>query len=630
MEKLRLILAVTTLLVVCLLATSCPSPKTESDDLAKQKHDSSDKYAESVYRFPLPTNPMTLDPAHITDTVSDSVARRIFDGLVRFDENGIVQPSIAKNWVVSPNGKEWKFFLEKEVMFHNGRKVKASDFVYSLTRLLDPATKSERAGLLFPVKGAQAFYYSKSFAGKVDALVGSAGDTPEFYETLSLLAETIAYVKFAEGTDAAPVKKQLDAAVAAKATSLSDELKRKLEALKGEITPPDAVEGITAPDNATVKIVLEAPYAPFLMVLGMTNCYVVPSEEVEKLGDDFGLKPIGTGPFVFVEWQSDVSLMLAANRKHFRKPPGVDKLLYRIIADENTRYEEFKSGQLEHTDVPSGRMSEVKRDKALSAMLIKRPAMDMYGYAFNCSKPPFKDNKLLRKAINYAIDKDDIIETILEGKFSLMKSYVPEGTFYFWNDAPGYPYDPALAKKLLAEAGFPEGKGLPTITLNIDNQEFRNKIAVAVQSDLKAIGITVEIDRKDWGTFLEQIYAGETVFCQNTWLADYPDPDNWLFTLLDSRQAGAPGNIARYSNPEFDKLVREAQVVVDEAKRKDLYLAAEKIAMEDAPWVLMFVNSPTMLVQPYVKGLKLTPMDRAPQLTNSPIEDVTMDKDGAK
>lgn len=624
--KLRLLLVLLISLVVALLAVSCKGDTEETNEIVKKQHDRTDKYTDSVYRFPIPSNPMTLDPAHITDTVSDSVARRLFDGLVRFDENGIVQPSIAKNWVISPDGKDWKFFLEKDVTFHNGRKVLAEDFVYSFTRLLDPATKSERAGLLYPIRGARAYYYSRTFANRVEFLANNAGDTPEFHEGLAGLADTIQYVSFAQGTDIAPVKKLLDAAVTVKAVTMSDELKSKLNDLKSRIVIPETIEGITALDNNTLKIALDDPYAPFLMVLGMTNCYVVPKEAVEKLGEDFGLKPIGTGAFVFVEWKPDVNVLLAANRKHFRKPPGIDKLLYRIISDENTRYEEFKSGQLEHTDIPSGRMAEVKRDKQLSLYVMQRPAMDMYGYCFNCSKPPFKDNKLLRKAINYAIDKEHIIDTILEGKFSLMKSYVPEGTFYFWKDAPGYPYDPKLAADLLAQSGYPEGKGLGPINLNIDNQEFRYKIAVAAQEDLKKIGITVNIERKDWGSNLEQIYAGNAVFYQNTWLADYPDPDNWLYTLLDSSNAGAPGNISRYSNPEFDKLVRKAQVVTDEAQRIELYKKAEAIAMEDAPWVLMFVNSPTMLVQPYVKNLKLTPMDRAPQLTNCPIEDVTLEK----
>ncbi|MEP0814362.1 MAG: ABC transporter substrate-binding protein [bacterium] len=623
-------------LVICLLSLilgtftmfGCPSPNggDESRKLSGQTVDTSDALQEDVYRFPIPSNPMTLDPAHVTDTVSDSVTRRIFDGLVRFDADGRVSPSIADKWEASPDGKTWKFYLKEGVKFHNGRTVTSQDFVYSFTRLLNPATQSERAGLLYPIKGARAYYFSRSFPAQIDFLIANQGDKPEFHETLASIADTIKYVTFAEGADPRKCENLLAAAVKAKATSLSAELTAELNSLKGKALAPPTVAGITAPDDATLQIELEEGYAPFLMVLGMTNCYVVPKEEVEKYADDFGQHPVGTGPFMFQSWEADVSVLLAANRLHFRKPPGVDKLLFRIISDENTRFEEFKNGQLEHTDVPSGRMGEVKRDDILAANLMTRPAMDMYGYCFNCSKPPFKDNKLLRKAINHAIDKDDIIANILEGKFKRMDSYVPEGTFYYWADSPGYKYDIELAKKLLAEAGYPGGQGLPTITLNIDNQEFRNKIAVAVQEDLRNIGINIEINRKDWGTFLEQVYAGETVFCQNTWLADYPDPDNWLFTLLDSSQAGAPGNISRYSNPEFDKLVREAQRTVDQNLRADLYRRAESIALEDAPWVLLFVNSPTMLVQPYVKNLKLTPMDRAPQLTNCPIEEVTFDR----
>ena len=626
LNRMYIFMVTCAIAALSIFALSCDKPETESDQLAKKKTVTGDRLEETVYRFPLPSNPMSLDPAHITDTVSDSVAKRLFDGLVRFDENGIVRPSIAKNWVVSEDGKEWKFFLEKDVQFHNGRKVTAEDFVYSFTRLLTPETRSERAGLLYPVKGAREFLFTRTFPSRVDFLVKNQSDTPEFHEGLASLADAIRYVRFAGDAGSQKAETMLAAAVKAHATSLLPELTAELLSLAGKTSPPEAVSGISAVDEHTFKVILDDGYAPFLMVLGMTNCYVVPKEEVEKQGADFGLRPVGTGPFVFSEWTPDVSVLLAANRKHFRNPPKIDKLLYRVIADENTRYEEFKNGQLEHTDIPSGRMSEVRRDANLSKLIKQRPAMDMYGYAFNCSKPPFKDNKLLRKAINHAIDKENIIDNILEGKFSLMNTYVPSGSFYYWEDAPGYPYDPEKAKELLAQSGYPDGSGLPPIVMNIDNQEFRYKIAVAVQADLKKLGINAEIDRKDWGTFLEQIYSGDTVFCQNTWLTDYPDPDNWLFTLLDSSQAGAPGNIARYSNPEFDKLVREAQHVVDEDHRRELYRKAEEIAMEDAPWVLLFVNSPTMLVQPYVNNLKLTPMDRAPHLTNCPIEEAEISK----
>ena len=611
------------ILALLAFALGCPAPKGGGE---AGKTDLGDRLSEDVYRFPLPSNPMTLDPAHTTDTVSDSVTRRIFDTLVRFDPDGNVVPNIAKKWEASEDGKAWKFYLNEGVTFHNGRKLTAADFVYSLSRLLDPSVQSERAGLLFPVKGARQFYFTPRFAETVDFLKKNPGDTPDFHESLANLADNIEYVSFSDETDIEKTAQLLSAAAKSNATSLSAELSGELSKLAGRTEPPETVSGITAYDDLTLKIELDEGYAPFLMVLGMTNCAVVPKEEVDKYGESFEIHPVGTGSFVFQDWKPDISITLAANRAHFARVPGVDKIVYRIITDDNTRFEEFKNGQIEHTDIPAGRMEEVRKDPSLSKMMVSKPAMDMYGYCFNTSKPPFKGNKLLRKAINHAIDKDDIIDTILEGKYKRMDTYVPEGTFYFRSDSTGYPYDPELAKKLLAEAGYPDGKGLPTITLNIDNQEYRNKIAVAVQSDLREIGVNVEISRKDWGTFLNQIYDGDFEFCQNTWLTDYPDPDNWLFTLLDSSQAGAPGNISRYSNPEFDKLVREAQMTVDAGKRMELYGKAEEMAMEDAPWVLMFVNSPTMLVQPYVENFRLTVMDRAPQLTNCPIEEVKFSK----
>lgn len=511
---------------------------------------------EAVYRFPLPADPPTLDPMHVTDTVSDTVARRMFNGLVKFSPELEISPDLAEKWDVSPDGLTYKFYLRPGLKFHNGRGVTSKDFLYSFTRVLDAKSASaagdlvsERAQMLFPVKGAEEF-----FKGKAATVVG--------FET---------------------------------------------------------------PDDFTFVIRMKQRYAPFLAVLCMVNFAVIPKEEVEKDWMGFAQHPVGTGPFVFSSWKHDTEIILKANRSYWAGEVKLDAVVFKIIPDENTRYQSFITGDLEHSDIPFGKMAEIDKKPELKSLVSGDTAMDMYCYGFNVEKKPF-DNKFVRLAFNHAVDKEAIVKNILEGRGTVQKNYCPSGAFYFKDTSGGYPFDLEKARAYLAKAGYPEGRNFPEVTLNIDQQQLSSQVAAAVQEDLRQLGIKVNLEPSDWATFLDRVYSGEPNFFQNTWLADYPDPDNWLFVLLESTQAGAPGNITRFSHKQFDALVREARLTVDQAKRAELYAKAEDIALASAPWLTLYWRKNLTLVQPYVKGLTITAMDRTPQLNNTPLESVTLER----
>jgi len=529
-------------LLLVFLVSSCPREPGE------EVHYPPPPPKETTYRFPLPSDPPTLDPAHVTDTVSDSVVRRIFETLVKFSPEMKIVPLLAEKWDISEDGLVYKFYLRDGVKFHNGREVRAEDFVYSFTRILDKKTASERAQMLMSVLGAREFYDGKA----------------------------------------------------------------------------SSVKGLEAPDRLTFKITLKETFAPFLAVLTMSNFSVVPKEAVES-ASDFSQNPVGTGAFVFERWERDNQIVLKSNKAYWNGEPSIDVLIYRIIPNETTRYQAFLNGDLEHTDIPFGKMGEVRRSEKLSSMLQGVSAMDMYCYGFNVEKAPFND-KRVRLAFNYAVDKSNIIDNILEGRGEIQKTYLPPGMFYFNEQSQGYPYDIEKAQKYLEEAGYPKGKGFPVVTLTIDQQQLSRVMAEAIQEDLRKIGVRIEIEQNDWATLLERMYAGELAFHQNTWLADYPDPDNWLFVLLDSSQKGAPGNSTRFSNKEFDGYVRKARKTVDERERARLYRKAEDIALAEAPWLLSYWRKNYTLVQPYVKGLQITPLDRTPQLNNTPMERVVLEK----
>ncbi len=545
------------IMLMALALCLCSCNKPPASDVAVNPDAPAKPLKEAVYRFPLPSDPLTLDPMHVTDTVSDTVVRRIFNGLVRFSPQLQISPDLAEKWDVSPDGLTYKFYLRSHVKFHNGRDVNAKDFLYSFTRILDAkaASKagdlpSERAQMLFSVQGAQEFFEGK--------------------------AATVA--------------------------------------------------GFEAPDDFTFVIRLKERFTPFLGALCMSDFVAVPKEEIEKDWMGFAQHPVGTGPFVFASWAHDTEIILKANRSYWAGEVKLDAVVFKIIPNENTRYQSFLAGDLEHSDIPFGKMAEISKKPELRTLVSGDTAMDMYCYGFNVERKPF-NNKFVRLAFNHAVDKEAIVKNILEGRGTAQNNYCPPGAFYFKDTSPGYPYDLEKAKAYLAKAGYPEGRNFPEVTLNIDQQQLSSQVAAAVQEDLRQLGIKVNLEPSDWATFLERVYAGEPSFFQNTWLADYPDPDNWLFVLLESTQAGAPGNITRFSQKQFDTYVREARVTVDQAKRAELYGKAEDIALASAPWLTLYWRKNLTLVQPYVKGLSITTMDRTPQLNNTPLETVTLERD---
>lgn len=535
--------------LLALLAGCPPEPKGTPPKAGQGGITEVKAQGRTEYRWPLPADPMTLDPAQLTDTVSDCVARRIFNTLLRFAPGGEMLPDLAESYEMTPDGLSYTFKLRSGVRFHNGEPCTAEDVAYSFLRVLDPATNSPRASLLYYIAGARDYHD------------GQRKDVP----------------------------------------------------------------GIQVMDEATIRLTLEKPFAPFLNVLCMSVLAAVPKTEVERDPLGFGDHPVGTGPFVFDSWERDSRITLKASRDYFDGAPAIETLVFRVIKDEKTRFENFKTGELEHCDIPPSQIEAVRKDPELSALIHGEPAMDMYAYGFNCQQAPFKDNPALRLAFNHAVDRKHIIETIWGGLVSEQKTYVPAGMFYFNADLPGYPYDPEKAKALLEQAGYPGGEGLEEIVLNVDLQPTNKLVAEAVQEDLRRIGVKVRIETTDWGPFLEKIYAGDAQFHQNTWLTDYPDPDNWLFQLLDTKNWGDSGNTTRWSNSEFDHLVEQAQVEPDQSKRRELYRKAEEIAFAEAPWLLLFWKNSATLIQPYVKGLDVSRLDRTPQLNNVFIEKATLE-----
>jgi len=368
----------------------------------------------------------------------------------------------------------------------------------------------------------------------------------------------------------------------------------------------DTLEGVKALDDYTLEVTLKYPYADFVNTLGHVVFYPVAKEDIEKWGDQYAEHVNGTGPFKFVEWKHDQYIDLERNDDYYGDKANLEKVKYVIFADENTAFLEFQAGNLEYCAIPQGKIKSTLDDPKYADLAIIKPLLAIYYFAMNVQSEPFKDNLALREAINYAIDRQNIIDVISEGVPTLATGFVPPGIPGFQENASKYNYDVEMAKQKLEEAGYPGGEGLPTLKFGINIGSGHELIAEAMQADLKEIGINVEIVGMEWGAALDAFKNGEISFFRLGWIADYPTMDNFLFPLFYSKSAD---NYSGYSNPEVDQMLLDARKTVDADERYTKYREVEKKILDDSAFVLVYFYGSRRIVQPYVKGFILDGME---------------------
>lgn len=373
------------------------------------------------------------------------------------------------------------------------------------------------------------------------------------------------------------------------------------------------ISGIVANDPRTLKITLSKPHAPFIYHLAMVNTAVVPREAVEAAGARFSREPMGSGPFRLVEWKENNTLFLAANADYFQGAPKLAGIRYRIIPEALTRLEEYKSGGLEINVVTQGMYPEWKNSNRVGDIL-QWPSLAVQYYGFNLEKEgsPYsglgENARKLREAINWAVDRAFLGEVLLEGRFYPANGIIPPGVAGHDSSRPAYFQDLARSAELLAEAGYPGGEGLPSVDLWFNNQGDNALIAQVIQEDLKKAGITIVLKQLDWGAFIEATDAGEPAFFRLGWVADYPDPENFLAFLFHSRNKGPMGNVSFYGRPEVDELIDRSYSETDMDKRIALLQEASKLILADSPWLFLLFGKETVLLKPYVRNYNPTGM----------------------
>lgn len=371
------------------------------------------------------------------------------------------------------------------------------------------------------------------------------------------------------------------------------------------------IKDIVKVDDYKVKITLIKKEAPFLANLAMQFAAIVSPTAAEKYKENFKNNPVGTGPFKFVQWIKDDSIILEKNETYWREKAFLDRLILKVIPEATARYLSLKKGEVDIIDFPSPEdIENIKSDSNLK--IVEQPGLNVGYLAMNMMKKPF-DNLLVRQAVSHAINKADIIKAVYGNMGVPAKNPLPP-TMWSYNDAvKDYNFDPKLAKDLLKKAGLEKGFETTLWAMPVSRPYNPNarKVAEIMQSQLKEVGITVKIVSYEWGTYLDKIASYEHDMCLIGWTGDNGDPDNFLYVLLSEDSTVKPAqNYAYWKNPEFNKKIKQAKETFDKDKRTSLYKEAQTIFHADAPWVPI---AHSIVIEPMKKSVmdfKLSPLGK--------------------
>jgi dipeptide transport system substrate-binding protein len=359
----------------------------------------------------------------------------------------------------------------------------------------------------------------------------------------------------------------------------------------GDMGMPKLLKSVVKVNDSTIKITLDKPEAPFLSNLAMPFASVQSKEYAdamlkagtpEKIDQD----PVGTGPFYLVQYQKDAVIRYKAFPAYWGGKAKIDDLVFAITPDASVRWAKLQKGECHVMPYPNpADLDAIRKDPNVT--VIEQAGLNVGYMAYNTTKKPFDDVRV-RKAINMSINKKAIIDGVYLTTGVAAKNPIPP-TMIGYNDAvKDDAYDPAAAKKLLAEAGFPNGFTTDLWAMPVQRPYNPNakRIAELMQADLVKVGVTAEIKSFEWGEYRKRMQAGEHQMGMLGWTGDNGDPDNFLYTLLGcaSAQSASGSNIAKFCYQPYEDLVLKAKTVTSQAERTKLYQQAQVVFKEQAPW----------------------------------------------
>lgn len=477
--------------------------------------------------------PAYIDPYNAQETEGMQVTQVLFDSLTDFDEldPSKVIPSAAESWEPNEDATVWTFKLNPNGKYSDGTAVKAQDFVYAWNRIVNPNTVNTATGKPDP------------------SIIGY-------------------HIGFIQG---------FDDVSAGKATEMS---------------------GLKAIDDTTLEVTLSQPFADFEYVVAHPSLGPVPQKFVEEgvpAGSEeatvaYGEMPVGNGPFKMAEpWKHNQYIKVERNENYYADKPYLDGVEFKIFKDPETAYTEFEAGNLDFTQIGEGKIKDAESKYGTSQdgytvnpgeQVLLGAETSTYFLILNNNNELLK-NKDLRRAISLAVNRQAICDVVFEGTREPADNILPPGIVGYekgaWADSK---YDIEAAKTALADAGYPEGKGLPTFKLSFNSGGGHEKIMELVQADLKAIGINTEFQSADFPVYLKQLDEGKHEIARLGWVADYPIAYNFLYALFNSKSTD---NKSAYNNPAVDTAIADAEKITDGAERTAKFSEISKTIGADLP-----------------------------------------------
>ncbi|WP_349368032.1 ABC transporter substrate-binding protein [Salinarimonas sp.] len=350
-----------------------------------------------------------------------------------------------------------------------------------------------------------------------------------------------------------------------------------------------AIDTVEAVDERTVRFTLNEPYAPFLSNLAYPTGLIVSPTAVAEHGADFGRNPVGTGAFRFESWDANTAVVLTRNEEYWDGAPPLEAVIFRPITDANTRVAEMLSGGIDvMVEVPPDALGQFAEGEDFQ--VYEQAGPHLWFLILNTKEPPF-DDKRVRQAVNYAIDKQALVENVLQGTAEVAAGPIPPAFAWAYNEElEPYPHDPERARELLAEAGVEDATLTFYVTEGGSGMLDPVPMGTAIQADLEEVGLDVEIETYEWNTFLAQVnpgLEGKADMAQMAWMTNDPDTLPYLALRTEAMPDEGGFNSGYYSNPEVDALLEQARTATDQEERARLYREMQTIVQEDAPWVFV-------------------------------------------
>jgi len=366
------------------------------------------------------------------------------------------------------------------------------------------------------------------------------------------------------------------------------------------------VAGVEVVNPSTVQIRLKSPLTPFLQYLAHHSLYIYSPEALKKWGKDVVKHPVGTGPFKLDTWEPGVRVVLSRNDQYWGGAPKIRQAIYVPIIEAQARLSAIKTGEIDMTmDVPPDSLQDLRKDP--DVVVAEANSSAVWYVALNTRHPALKD-KRVRQALNYAVQKDAIIRDILKGTAIVATTPLsPVYGPYHEDKTVRYPYDAEKAKALLKEAGYANGFDVTFfVPESGSGMQSPVEMGTVIQANLAAVGVRAKIQTMEWGAYLKK-YLDSPDMAEMSWNPSIGDPDHMMYMLLSSDRFPPAFNAGYYQNPRVDELLRKGRTTIDDRERIPLYKEAQRLVMEDAPWIFVDHGKQVIVYRKRVQGFRLHP-----------------------